>query len=74
MMRARTKLKYLSEDSDRQRLERKLERLRVALSKKAPKRGASVVGVDEAASLVSKLVKNKDQANKLIEELRRLCE
>ena len=31
-------------------------------------------GVDEAASLVSRIVTNRDQARALIDKLRRLCE
>ena len=52
---------------------RELDRLKAALVKVSPKRGASVVGLNEAASLVSKLITNREQAQKLIGELRRLC-
>jgi len=74
IVRAGAKLKRVSNAKERGSLERKLERLRRALASKAPKRGASVVGVDDAASLVTKYVTNRDQRQKLIEELRRLCE
>jgi len=73
ILRALSKLKRISDNKDRQRLERKLERLRAALAKRAPKRGASVVAIDEAASLVSKLVTNRAQAAKLLDALRKLC-
>ncbi len=73
LLRAGTKAKGITEKNLRQRLEAKLDRLKKALAKVSPKRGASVVALDEAASLVSKLVTNREQAQKLIEELRKLC-
>jgi hypothetical protein len=73
ILRARSKSKRVAEPKTREQLERKLDRLKAALVKVSPKRGASVVALDEAASLVSKLITNREQAQKLIGELRRLC-
>ncbi len=73
LLRAQAKLKRVADANLRQRLERKLERLRATLAKASPKRGAAVVALDEASSLISKVVTNHEQARKLVEELRRLC-
>jgi Histidine kinase-, DNA gyrase B-, and HSP90-like ATPase len=74
LLRAGKKLKLVVEIKKRQQMEAKLVRLKVALSKVSPKRGASVVAFDEAASLVSKVITNREQAQKLIDALRRLCD
>jgi hypothetical protein len=58
----------------RRELEKKLGRQQRALARITPKRGASTVAFDEAAALVSRVVTNREQARKLIEHLRRLCE
>jgi hypothetical protein len=73
ILRARTKAKRVAEQKTREQLEKKLDRLKTALTNVSPKRGASVIALDEAASLVSKLITNREQAQKLIGELRRLC-
>jgi molecular chaperone HtpG len=73
VLRARTNVKRIAAEKMRKELETKLDRLKAGLAKVSPKRGASVVALDDAASLVSKLVTNREQARKLIEELRRLC-
>jgi molecular chaperone HtpG len=73
VLRAHAKAKGIADGKMRQQLQAKLDRLKAALAKATPKRGASVVALDEAASLVSKLVTNREQRQKLIEELRRLC-
>jgi Histidine kinase-, DNA gyrase B-, and HSP90-like ATPase len=70
-LRAQAKLRGIADEKKRERLQKKLERLKVALAKVSPKRGVSVVALDEAAALISRLVTNRDQAQKLIEELRR---
>ena len=66
------KTKGIADTKLRQRLLAKLDRLTAALAKSSPKRGASVVAMDEATSLISRLITNREQANKLIEHLRRL--
>ena len=43
------------------------------LTKITPKRGAAAVALDEATALVSKVITNREQAQKLIERLRKLC-
>ena len=73
VLRAQSKAKGIADDKVRQTFQKKLERLLGALAKVSAKRGASVVALDEAASLVSRLVTNRDQAQKLIEKLRRIC-
>lgn len=74
VLRAASKAKRIGEQAARRQLEKKLDRLKKALAKITPRRGASAVALDEAAALVTKLVTNREQARKLIEHLRRLCE
>ena len=73
LIRAEAKTKRIADVTARQQIGRKLERLKAALDKLVPKRGASVVALDEAATLVAKHVSNREQARRLLEELRRLC-
>ncbi len=72
--RAGAKAKRIEDAAMRQELENSLTRLARRLTKITPKRGASAVALDEATALVSKLITNRDQAQKLIERLRKLCE
>ena len=71
---ARAKTKRIEDAATRQEFENMLARLAKRLTKITPKRGASAVALDEATALVSKLVTNREQAKKLIERLRQLCE
>jgi hypothetical protein len=73
VLRARSKSKSIADDKTRLRLETRLDRLRAALQKATPKRGASAVALDEASRLVSKIITSRDQAQRLIDALRRLC-
>ncbi len=73
VVRAEAKAKRIEEEKLRKRLTTKLTKIGVALADRTPKRGASVVAFDEASSLVSKFVTNREQARKLLEALRRLC-
>jgi hypothetical protein len=73
VMRARNHTKRISDDRVRLQLDMKLDRLKSALQKIAPKGGASVVAVDEAERLISRIVTSREQAEKLVEALRRLC-
>jgi molecular chaperone HtpG len=73
VLRARSKAKSIVDETARSQTERKLDRLTVALQKASPKRGTSIVALDEASRLVSKIVTSRQQAQKLIEALRRLC-
>jgi hypothetical protein len=72
LLRARTITKRVGDEDRRDQLENKLDRLIAALKKITPKRGVSVIALEEASRLVSKIVNNRDQAQKLIEALRRL--
>jgi hypothetical protein len=74
VLRAQSKSKSIADPAVRSQAERKLDRLTVALQKASPKRGASIVALDEASRLVSKIITHRDQAQKLIEALRRLCQ
>jgi hypothetical protein len=74
VLRARSKAKSMADAAVQSQAERKLDRLTVALQKAPPKRGASIVALDEASRLVSKIITHRDQAQKLIEALRRLCQ
>jgi hypothetical protein len=71
---AGTKAKGIDDAASRRELENALSRLAKRLTKISPKRGASAVALDEAAALVSKLITNREQAQKLIARLRKLCE
>ena len=71
---AATKAKRIEDAVTRQELEKQLARLAKKLTKVTPKRGASAVAIDEATALVTKVVTNREQARKLIERLRKLCE
>jgi hypothetical protein len=71
---ADTKTKRIDDAATRRELEGALARLAKRLKKITPKRGAAAVALDEATGLVSKLVTNREQAQKLIERLRKLCE
>lgn len=74
VLRARTKTKRIADAKAKVYFENKLDRLKSSLAKVTPKRGASVVAFDEASTLVSRLITNREQAEKLIQELRRLCD
>jgi hypothetical protein len=74
VLRAQATSKRIDDESTRTSVETKLRRLQTGLAKVAPKRGASAVALDEACALVSKFVTNRQQADKLIAALRRLCE
>jgi molecular chaperone HtpG len=71
---AGSKTKRIEEVATRRELENTLARLARKLTKITPKRGAAAVALDEAMALVSKLITNRQQAEKLIERLRKLCE
>lgn len=68
------KAKRIEDPVIREELERTLSRLTKRLRIVSPKRGASAIALDEATSLVSKVITNREQAGKLIERLRKLCE
>jgi hypothetical protein len=71
---AGTKIKRIEDATTRRELENTLARLAKRLTKITPKRGAPAVALDEATALVSKLVTNREQAQRLIERLRKLCD
>ena len=73
VMRARNHTKRISDDRVRLQLEMKLDRLKSALQRVTPKGGASVVAIDEAERLISRIVTSREQVQKLVEALRRLC-
>jgi ubiquinone/menaquinone biosynthesis C-methylase UbiE len=71
---ASVRAKRIEDEATRQELEKALTRLAKKLTKITRKRGASAVALDEATALVSKLVTNREQAQKLIQHLPKLCE
>ena len=73
-IRAHATAKRIEDPKRAKRLSDKLGRLRKQLAKRTPKKGASVVALDQATLLVTKLVTNREQARKLLDELRKLCE
>jgi hypothetical protein len=54
LLRARTITKRIGDDGRRGQLETKLDRLIAALKKITPKRGVSVIALEEASRLVTK--------------------
>ena len=74
IVRARVMRNRVAAEHVRRKLEITLNRLAASLAKLKPKRGASVVAFDEAEALVSKLVTNREQAQRLIKALRQLCD
>jgi len=73
VLRAGSKAKRIDCVKLRKRLTAKLAKIETALAARTPKRGASVVAFDEARALVTKFVTNRDQAQRLMEALRKLC-
>lgn len=73
VLRAGPTAKRIVDEKLRKRLTAKLTKLEAALAARSPKRGASVVAFDEASTLISKFVTNREQARKLVEALRKLC-
>ncbi len=71
--RCRSKLKAVSDPKARARLESRLDRVDEALKTQRPKSKTTIVVLDEALALVSKHVTNREQAKKLVQELRRIC-
>lgn len=74
VVRATTYTKRIADEKPKLQFENKLNRLKSLLAKVTPKRGASAIALDEASALVSRIVTNREQAQKLIRELRRLCD
>ncbi len=73
VIRAGAKAMRIENEKLRKRLTVKLTKIETTLAERAPKRGASVVAFDEASSLVSKFVTNREQARALLAALRKLC-
>jgi molecular chaperone HtpG len=74
VIRAQAKTKRITNAVERANAESRLDRLKTALQKATPKRGASAIAFDEATRLVAKIVTSREQAQTLIEALRRLCQ
>ncbi|KRQ98836.1 ATP-binding protein [Bradyrhizobium valentinum] len=74
LLRAHGKSKHVDDETTRGRLVAKLTKLQVKLSKVTPRRGPAVMALSEASRLVAKLVTNRAQAEKLLQELRKLCD
>ena len=74
LVRAHGKSKHIDEEATRERLATKLVKLKTKLSKVTPRRGPAVMAFSEASRLVTKFVTNRAQAEKLLQELRKLCD
>jgi len=74
LLRAETHVKRLEDETQAKPLLKKIDRLKRRLTDLTPKRGASAVALDEAASLIAKIVTNREQARKLLTALQRLCQ
>jgi hypothetical protein len=61
------------DDTVRATLTSELDRVDAALLKRRPVKGASVVALDEALALITKVITNREQARKLADQLRQLC-
>jgi molecular chaperone HtpG len=71
--KARPKVKWVVEPAERAKLLEKLDKLETALSKRQTKRGKSVVELNFAVTLISKIVTNREQARKLLASLQRVA-
>jgi len=70
---ARPRLKWVHDVATKKRLSERLDKLEQILSKRRPKRGASIVTLNSASALVSKVVTNREQARKLLAALQRMA-
>jgi molecular chaperone HtpG len=73
VLRAYSKAKAIADERTRSKAQAKLDRLKSGLQKVTPQRGASAVAFDEASRLIRKIVTSREQANKLIDALRRVA-
>jgi molecular chaperone HtpG len=73
-VRATAKAGKIEEEQDRKRALARLTRAQKKLSIITPRRGPVTVAVSEIASLVSRFVTNRAQAEKLLAEIRRLSD
>lgn len=73
LVRAEIKLKNVEDEELAAELGKRLTKAKNKLAKITPKRGASTVAFEEASALVSKIVTNREQAEKLKQALLRLC-
>jgi hypothetical protein len=73
VLRAQTRLKDVADEALQSELRSELARVETGLSKRRPVAGASVIALDEALALISKVITNREQARKLSEMFRELC-
>jgi molecular chaperone HtpG len=73
LARARLKLKSIDDETMRRQFSRRLDRLEKRVAAQKPARGAPVVAVNEALALISKIVLNRGQAQKLTDAIKQLC-
>lgn len=74
LLRAHGKVKHVADDKLRNRLASRMEKLQAKLSQVTPRRGPALMAFSDASRLVTRLVSNRDQAQKLLDELRKLCD
>jgi Histidine kinase-, DNA gyrase B-, and HSP90-like ATPase len=72
VLRARARTKRIVATDRREQFEQSLDKLEKKLGKISARRRALMVSFEEASTLVTKYVTNRDQAKKLLEVLRRL--
>lgn len=72
IIRGQAKVRRVAPEEVQRQLTLKLERLRVRLEELRPKKKISVVALEEAVALVSKVVTNREQAKRLMAALGRL--
>ncbi|HEY4940645.1 MAG TPA: ATP-binding protein [Rhizomicrobium sp.] len=69
---ARARLKSVGDSTLRKVLATKLDKLELSLASRKSRRGASIVTLEAATALISKVVTNREQARKLVTRLQRL--
>jgi molecular chaperone HtpG len=74
LVRAEVKLKQVDDEKARTKLSTKLSRTQSKLSEATPRKGPAVLAFSEASRLVSKFVTNRAQAERLLQELRKICD
>jgi Histidine kinase-, DNA gyrase B-, and HSP90-like ATPase len=74
LIRAEAKTKQIDDEKSKAKLSAKLSKLQQKLSNVTPRRGPAVMAFSEASRLISKFVTNRAQADKLLQELRKICD
>ena len=74
LLRAEARVKRIDDEIQVRSWVKRIDRLKRRLASITPKRGAAAVALDEATSLITKFVTNREQAKKLLAAFQRLCQ